>query len=264
MMIDLASSVQLGFAIWEPPHGRYKIVKYPWKSFIKVSGALRHCAFAVMALHGCILSEIQAPPKSRLIFRSELQNIGIESAKVLRAIGDRIEKMKQLGAGDILSSVNKAAEELQDKIDRRSYIFVNSDKWEIGGRQQDGEDGGSSRRGRGGGNEGDSDFNNNHFAIKSQSEAVLDLRYVEFEIHSGESSESMSPGFVESKETSNETTQPTYHMHTAINAQSRIYESASELSLSTFASLLIEFVARLSNLVDCFEELCKIAQFQEP
>lgn len=250
----------LGFAIWEPPHGPYKSFRYPWKNYIRVSGALRHCAFMVMALHGCILSEIQAPAERRQVFRRELQKVCGEGAKVLREIGGKIKKMERLGSLDILHEVSEAAEALQNKVDQKSYIFVNADSWEIGSRQKGPFDNLHSDE-------------NKTLGCKSYSETVLDLR---------------SLTMPRDRKT---TTTPSVHFAVAPDAlseeklkkqvswnngvsfvggampqfeESKTYESASALSLATFTSLLIEFVARLQNVVDSFEELSHKANFKDP
>ncbi|XP_061344945.1 aluminum-activated malate transporter 9-like isoform X2 [Gastrolobium bilobum] len=250
----------MGFAVWEPPHGHYKRLKYPWKNYVKVSGALRHCAFMVMAMHGCILSEIQAPAEKRYVFRSELLRVGSEGAKVLRELGNKVKKMEKLGRGDLLYEVHEAVEQLQLKIDKKSYLLVNSESWEIGNRPRE--------------EEGDpQDEERKFLEYKSLSEAVLDLRSVNVPkswdenlipdyntaLPAAVSSENMFK-----KQISWPT--PIYHKEDAVakEEESKTFESASALSLTTFTSLLIEFVARLQNLVDSFEELGEKANFMDP
>ena len=48
----------------------------------------------VMALHGCLLSEIQAPIDLRQVFSNELQIVTCAGANVLRELGNNIDKMK--------------------------------------------------------------------------------------------------------------------------------------------------------------------------
>lgn len=254
----------MSFAIWEPPHGRYKMFRYPWKNYVKVSGALRHCAFMVMAMHGCILSEIQAPADKRQVFRNELKKVGSEAAKVLRELGNKVKKMEKLGQEDILFEVHEAAEELQQKIDKKSFLLVNSELWEIGNRPR---------------NESDSqdllqmDEESHFLEYKSLSEAVLDLRSVRVPKSWEENvahDNLIKPANVVTEEhmLRKQTSWPAHisFQGDAMTKQeeSKTYESASSLTLATFTSLLIEFVARLQNLVDAFEELGEKAKFKDP
>ncbi|KAL2648908.1 hypothetical protein GLYMA_05G233300v4 [Glycine max] len=259
----------MGFAVWEPPHGRYKMLRYPWKNYVKLSGALRHCAFMVMAMHGCILSEIQAPAEKRLVFRSELQRVGCEGAKVLRELGNKVKKMEKLDTGDLLYEVHEAAEELQQKIDKKSYLLVNSENWEIGNRPREDQETALQQQGL-----FNMDEERKFLEYKSLSEAVLDLRTVQVpNTWEGNVSLGDSPA-----ETATDASQNMFrkqiswpaHIYNKSNPvakegqESKTYESASSLSLTTFTSLLIEFVARLQNLVDSFEELGEVANFVDP
>lgn len=209
----------------------------------------------------------QAPAERRQVFRGELQQVGIEGAKVLRELGNKVKKMEKLGPVDILFQVHEAAEELQKKVDKKSYLLVNAESWEIGKPLK--ELGDPQER-------LDIDTNNENEVLefKSLSEAMLDLGSIPASTNLDtkkpivEHSTTLPGNFPSENMVKNQISWP---VGLSFNAngmpseeESKTYESASALSLATFTSLLIEFVARLQNLVDSFEELSEKACFKDP
>lgn len=258
----------LDFAKWEPPHGPYRSFNYPWQHFVRVSGALRHCAFMVMAMHGCILSEIQAPAEKRQVFADQLRRVGMAGARVIRELGSKVEKMEKLNPGDILAEVHIAAEELQMKIDEKSYLLVNFEHWEEGKRPKEFDDPEHVAQMK--------DCGGSQLVINSLSEAVLSIEdQMQSSIDVMSSRVSMmgvgpsnsTQGMFSTDSMATRTQWPSRLSilpDLSINEkEAKTYESASSLSLATFASLLVEFVARLGNLVDAFEELSESAGFKE-
>lgn len=262
-----------GFASWEPPHGRYKKMKYPWKQYVKVGGALRHCAYMIMALHGCLLSEIQAPIDLRQVFSNELRILSCAGANVLRELGNNIDRMTKLKVGDILVQVHKAAEELQKKIDARSYLLVNSESWVIGSRNDnddyihaaftESDDVDQMMKDEEGGDQiGNLSREYDESGNRGAEHIMVNVLSKSWDCQ-GSHFGTVSSGKVFNKQRS-WPSRPVVDFEPSIDREEKTLESARALSVATFASLSIEFVARLDNLVKSFNDLSVEANFEEP
>uniref|UniRef100_A0ACD5VDA1 Uncharacterized protein n=2 Tax=Avena sativa TaxID=4498 RepID=A0ACD5VDA1_AVESA len=236
-------------AKWEPPHGRFKHFFYPWSEYVKVDNVLRHCAYEVMALHGCLHSEIQAPYNLRCAFHFEILDTTNQAAELLRSLAKDINNMKWSLQSSLLKHVHVSTERLQQSIDLHSYLFTASH-----------EDN----------------------SAKPQSKTS---RAVTFNLNMKQSDDA------ESKIPGNTATQVAESYHEMMKRQQRrlhswpsrevdyfddnenvvsdmiprmrALESTAALSLATFTSLLIEFVARLDHLVEAVEKLSQMARFKQ-
>lgn len=158
--------------------------------------------------------------------------------------------MEKLNSGgDILLTVHEAAEALQMKIDKQSYLLVNYESW-AAVAQQDKEsqepDNCESRV-----IDSISDWETQNITTTASFTIPATANW--------NSTDNISKAHLGSwprLSFINPEAMPTIQ-------ETKVYESASSLSLATFTSLLIEFVARLSNLVDAFEDLSRIADFKE-
>ena len=169
----------------------------------------------------------------------------------MRELGRKVEKMEKLSSEDILLKVHEAAEDLQLKIDQNSYILVNYQSWQGERRPKELNDPESFIDVR--------ENENTNLVITSLSE-TWDAQNPIMDIDRSVS-EMSSDTFLKRPIS---WPRLSFNANVVINEQeSKVYESASSLSLATFASLLIEFVARLQNLVDEFEELTQKANFKD-
>lgn len=203
---------------------------------------------------------MQAPSELRQAFKDGIQRVGTEGAKVLRLLGEKVEKMEKLNPGDPLEEIHDAAENLQLMIDQKSYLLVNLESWESKRPEKfaDPEKLGELR-----------DNENKPFLIKSLSESVNHQSTPTIRNYDNRSINLSRSEWGSGEDVFKQQTMWPSRLSLIGDAilnerEVRTYESASALSLATFTSLLIEFVARLQNLVDSFEELSEKAKFRVP
>ena len=171
---------------------------------------------------------------------------------MLRELGSKIEKMEKLSTEDILFEVHEAAEQLQMKIDQKSYLLVNSQSWEGVRKAKELEDPQTFNDVK--------DHESKGLVINSLSE----IQNPNVSVEPSSMSQWISSESVLKKPISWPRLSLIGDSMLINEHESKVYESASSLSLGTFSSLLIEFVARLQNIVDAFKELHEKANFKEP
>ncbi|OAY70974.1 Aluminum-activated malate transporter 9 [Ananas comosus] len=237
-------------AKWEPPHGKFRQFFCPWAEYVKVGAVLRHCAYEVMALHGCLHSEIQAPYHLRCAFRSEILDATNQAAELLRSLSKDINNMKWSLQTSLLKHVHSSTERLQHSIDMHSYLLTSShDQYDTSNKLQ-------------------------RKPSKTTSFNLKDLTDNLDEPETGKT-ETMQ---VESYHESMKKQQRRLHSWPSrevddfeeegkivsdLVPRMRALESTAALSLATFTSLLIEFVARLDHLVEAVDKLAKMAKFKQ-
>ncbi|XP_015896521.3 aluminum-activated malate transporter 9 [Ziziphus jujuba] len=260
---SLASSAK-----WEPPHGRFCHFFYPWSEYVKVGAVLRYCAYEVMALHGVLHSEIQAPYNLRVAFQSEIQDATNQAAELVRSLGKDISNMKRTLKTSLLKRVHSSAERLQRAIDMHSYLLTacseppdNSSKPllkqlshtlsltpnEIPDQLADLDGDGLVK-------------NLNQQSQNIESGTPLPAAAPAESYHEQMRKQSRRLHSWPSREVSAFEEEGPSNMD--LLPRMKALETTAALSLATFTSLLIEFVARLDHLVDAVDQLSRLAKFK--
>ncbi|KAK9147351.1 hypothetical protein Scep_006108 [Stephania cephalantha] len=229
-------------AKWEPPHGRFCNFFYPWSEYVKVGAVLRHCTYMVMALHGVLHSEIQAPYNLRVAFQQEIRDASNQAAQLVRSMGQDIRNMTISLQSSLLKRVHSSTERLQRAICVHSYLLTSSLH---------------------------SDYSSTPLPglSKCNSQALNDSEH-SAEISTAAQETPTEEAIAKQQHRKVQSWPPRemdelrgYGQLEEVPAM-RALESTAALSLATFTSLLIEFVARLDHLVQAVNALAKMAKFK--
>ncbi|XP_034705491.1 aluminum-activated malate transporter 9-like [Vitis riparia] len=242
-------------AKWEPPHGKFRHFFYPWSEYVKVGAVLRYCAYEVMALHGVLHSEIQAPYNLRLTFQSEIKEATSQAAELVRCLGKDVSSMKQSIKTSLLKKVHSSTERLQYAIDLHSYLLTcHSDPPDTSSKPL------SKLLSHAVSYDLSDQLNDPNPQTQDTPSGTLPLPLVTAEsYHEMMRKQMRRLHSWPSREVDAFEEEGGLCMDTL--PRMRALESTAALSLATFTSLLIEFVARLDHLVEAVDQLAVMAKF---
>ncbi|KAK9667874.1 hypothetical protein RND81_13G017500 [Saponaria officinalis] len=211
------------YASWEPCNSRY-CFRFPWKQYVKVGAVLRHFGYTVVALHGCLHTEIQTPKAVRALFKDSSIRVAAEISKVLRELGNSIKNHRHCSPSILSDHLHEALKDLHTALKSQPRLFLNPPT--------------SARIP----------------SSRTDTSALLEWQTNKAAVATGIRRRSID-GCWEARE---RTFRPMLNK-IAITS----LEFAEALPFAAFVSLLVETVAKLDNVIEEVEELGRLACFKE-
>ncbi|XP_059302476.1 aluminum-activated malate transporter 12-like [Lycium ferocissimum] len=111
------------YASWEPRYLR-RCSKYPWQQYVKLGTVLRHFGYTLVALHGCLRTEIKTPRSVRVLFKDPCNRLAREVTKALRELGDSIRNRRQYSPEILSNNVHEALQDLINALKSQPKLFL--------------------------------------------------------------------------------------------------------------------------------------------
>ncbi|KAL6554531.1 Aluminum-activated malate transporter 12 [Orobanche hederae] len=218
-------------ASWEPCHSS-NCYRVPWQQYVKLGDVIRHFGYTVVALHGCLQTEIQAPRSVRALFKDPCSRVAAELYKALIELANSIRKRRQCSPEILSNHLHEALQDLDAALKSQPRLFLGSNA--------------------------NANSNMIAFATAHKSSGVsLSTVKTDSSALAAWRSKRAAAG-EHAAEAERKVLKPTLSKMTITSL-----EFSEALPFAAFASLLVEAVARLDLVIEEMEELGRVANFRE-
>ncbi|KAA3469220.1 Aluminum-activated malate transporter 12-like protein [Gossypium australe] len=226
------------YASWEPRHSRH-CYRFPWQQYVKVGAVLRQFGYTVVALHGCLQTEIQTPRPVRARFKDPCIRLAGEVTKALMELANSIRRRRHCSPEILSDHLHEALQDLDTAIKSQPRLFLGSKKNQTTSNMLALAAAHAARYKQ------EKDHGVSLASVKTESSAFLEWKRKRV-------------GREEAKENERKALRPQLSK-IAITS----LEFSEALPFAAFASLLVEIVARLDHVIEEVEELGRIACYKE-
>ncbi|VVB08168.1 unnamed protein product [Arabis nemorensis] len=255
------------YASWEPRHTRH-CHRFPWQHYVKVGSVIRQFGYTVVALHGCLKTEIQTPRSIRVLFKDPCVRLAGEICKVLSELAASIRNRRHCSPEILSDSLQVALQDLNSAIKSQPKLFL--------GSNQNGNN--VSQNGNSGGHNPNINKDTNNVVSNDTPGSPLGQNVAvsrqntgtprgenrsRFGPHAAISFSRLRADTLERGSAATTGERKILRQQLSKIVVMTSLEFSEALPFAAFASLLVEMVARLDNVIEEVEELGTIACFKE-